>query len=184
MQSLGKVMTQHTWSENTIWGGMCALFMITNSYNHRRRLRDIYNEVLQEWEAPCEEHISDLELEGSEDAEELPHETQFHDLETSHEEDVEEEELPEGVIKEMTHIIVTDEEDDEQLDKQSLDFETSHQEDVEEEELPIGVIKQRIPVILTDEEDDEKLDTQSLDFEVGVFSLRDVNTASCHQVTV
>ncbi|XP_039653544.1 uncharacterized protein LOC120557332 [Perca fluviatilis] len=163
-------MTTHTWFENTIWGGMCALFKITNSYNHRRRLRKIYNEVLQEQESqgvPTEERKSDMEPDETEDAEQIPPEIQSPDLETSHHQNVEEECLPKGVITDTVHVVVTDEEDDEQEHTQSPDLETSHHQNVEEECLPKGVITDTVHVVVTDEEDDEQEHTQSPDLETS-----------------
>lgn len=41
------IMTHQTMKADNIWGKICHLLSIGNSYNHRRRLRDIYQKVVK-----------------------------------------------------------------------------------------------------------------------------------------
>lgn len=45
MISQGIIMTHQTMKKDNIWGKICLSLNIGNSYNHRRRLRDIYQNV-------------------------------------------------------------------------------------------------------------------------------------------
>lgn len=47
MMSQGIIMTNKTMKTDNIWGKICVSLSIANSYNHRRRLRDIYKKVVQ-----------------------------------------------------------------------------------------------------------------------------------------